>query len=51
LKLPGGNDGIPAAIKLTFAPSAYDSWREFQKLVEVEMREGNRLAGVKRLVR
>jgi putative DNA primase/helicase len=49
LKLPTrrGNDGAPAAIRLTFAASAYDSWHEFQKLVEVEMREGNRLAGLK----
>jgi len=42
-----GEAGKPSPIKLTFAPSAYESWREFQRLVEVEMREGNRLAGLK----
>jgi hypothetical protein len=49
LKLPirRGDDGLPEAIKLTFAPSAYDSWRDFQRMVEVEMREGNGLAGLR----
>jgi hypothetical protein len=49
LKLPTllGNDGLPTAIKLTFASSAYDSWRDFQRMVEVEMREGHRLAGLR----
>jgi hypothetical protein len=42
-----GEDKKLTDIKLTFAPSAYDSWREFQRMVEVEMREGNRLAGFK----
>jgi putative DNA primase/helicase len=49
LKLPNrlGDDGLPAADKLTFSPSAYESWRDFQRMVEVEMREGNRLAGLR----
>jgi hypothetical protein len=42
-----GEDGRPNAIRLTFAPSAYDSWREFQRIAELEMREGNRLAALK----
>jgi len=49
LKLPIrlGDDGSPTAVKLTLAPSAYESWRDFQRMVEVEMREGNGLAGLK----
>ncbi len=49
LKLPDrtGDSGRPRATKLTFAPSAYDSWRDFQRRVEVEIRDGNRLAGCK----
>ena len=49
LKLPLrlGDDGSPTAVKLTLAPSAYESWRDFQRMVEVEMREGNGLAGLK----
>ncbi len=49
LKLPmrTGENGMPDAIKLTFAPFAYDSWRDFQRMVEMEMREGNRLASMK----
>ena len=49
LKLPTGVDsaGRSIPIRLTFAPSAYDSWRDFQRRVEVELREGNRLGGLK----
>jgi hypothetical protein len=37
----------PIPIKLTFAPFTYNLWREFQQRVEVQMREGNQLAGLK----
>jgi hypothetical protein len=49
LKLPirTCDDSLRTASRLTFASSAYDSWRDFQRLVELEMREGNRLAGLK----
>jgi hypothetical protein len=42
-----GSNGSPAATRLTFAPSAYASWHDFQRLVEVQMREGNQLAGLR----
>ena len=47
IPIPVGADGAPTASRLTFAPYAYDSWRDFQRRVEVEMREGNRLAAFK----
>ncbi len=49
LKLPvlPGNNGLPTAIKLTLTSPAYDAWHDFQRMVEVEMREGHRLAGLR----
>lgn len=49
LKLPSrtAKDGQFTPIKLTFAPFAHDSWLDFQRTVEVEMRDGNRLCALK----
>jgi putative DNA primase/helicase len=39
--------GEPTPWRLTFSPSAYDSWKDFQRRIEVLMRDGGKLCFIR----